>query len=231
LLASYSVSHEAGLCGPRAQDLLVSYAVSREAGLCGPRAQDLLVSYAVSREAGLCGPRAHDLLVSCGAGLYGLSRRGSWLVAPHGQDVWSCPRAHAAAFWPRPIGYPGPWRRIVRRPRVASRALIGRILFRCAQPRTRNLVLQSECAEGQNRTRTRPRTVPASARSSGLHPPVGGGFGRLLANEHGHRSSTGNCCGRRSPHLASTDEVDWAHVPRICRPPPLSASRPTFWSK
>ena len=72
-------------------------------------------------------------------------------------------------------------------------------------------------AEGQNRTRTRPRSGRASARSTGLHPSRGGeGFWQMSGTMG---SSPAHWCGRPSPHLASADEIDGARVPRIGRPP------------
>jgi hypothetical protein len=85
------------------------------------------------------------------------------------------------------------------------------------------LLLQSQCAKRQNRTRTRPRSVPASARSTGPPRPVGVGFDDFLQMTQMTSvigSSTAHTCGRRSSHPAPADEIDGARVPRISRPPP-----------
>ena len=123
-----------------------------------------------------------------GAGLFG-SHAAGFARLPWGRIVWSQGarlfESHAAGFARLPFGriacpkvqdYSGLMPQDLLSPMGQER-----LAPRCSHrpPRAQDI----RGAEGQNRTRTRPRSGRASARSTGLHPSRGGGF---LANERHH---------------------------------------------
>jgi hypothetical protein len=146
-----------------------------------------------------------------------------------GQDIWSCPRAHAAAFGRVPLGIRGHGAGLSR-PRCEPRTDRSHFVSVRAAAHTKPVL---QCAEGQNRTRTRPRLCQRVLAPPDCTPPVvgpwGAGFDDFWQMSGVIGSSPADSCGHRSSRLASTDEVDRAHVPRICRPPQSRCSLYFRW--
>jgi len=193
-------SHEAG------------FARLHRAGSSGPKVQDYL------------GPMPQDLRVSHGAGSSGPKVLD--FSSPMPQDLRV---SHLA-------GSPAPRCRIIR---VSCRRICslpwGRSVWppRCrpwSYPGAGFTGLLGHRISGAPRAKIARAPVPDLGERvlapPDCTPPVGEGFWQMSGTMG---SSPAHWCGRPSPNPASTDEVERAHVPTICRPPQSRCSLYFRW--